>query len=276
LTNEAGDVLALWASFSYSEGAALKQFDWGIPIELVQQYLKQWRCCKQFNVRSLEVEWAALSLSQARQLGLGDDWLRKFQNTDRKRQVLAVSRLVAGSDASRQLKEGDLLVAVNGDLVRSFRDVELKSQTETVALTIVRGGQQMDLELATQKLGVMGTVRVIQWAGAMIQNPHRALAAQRGIEPDSVYVSFVWWGSPASRYGLGAVYRIVEFEGDRIANLDDFKRAIRNNSKKTFIQLKVLDLIDRESVITLKPDQHYWPSREIWLENGEWNSQLMK
>ncbi len=275
LTNEAGDVLALWASFSYGEGAELKQYDWGIPIELIQQYLEQWQCCKQFSVRSLEVEWAALSLSQARQLGLGNDWLRKFQNTDRKRQVLAVSRLVAGSDASRQFKEGDLLVAINGNIVRSFRDVELKSQTQTVKVTIVRGGQEIDLELATQELGGIGTARAIQWAGAMIQNPHRALAAQRGIKPESVYVSFVWWGSPASRYGLGAVYRIVEFEGERITNLDDFKLAIRKNASKTFIQLKVLDLIDRESVITLKPDQHYWPSREIWQQDGEWNSRLI-
>ena len=41
---------------------------------------------------------------------------------------------------------------------------------------------------------------------------------------------------------------------------------------KTYIQLKVLDLINREAVITLKQDHVYWPTREVFWDGDDWMS----
>ncbi|MCW8956016.1 MAG: S1 family peptidase, partial [Gammaproteobacteria bacterium] len=275
LADDDAKVLAIWASFSYGSGNELKQFEWGIPIELVQELLEQWRCCKQFKLRSLEVELATLSFVQARQLGLTDHWFERFQDTDQKRQVLAISRLVADSDASHKLQEGDLLVAIDGVMVRTFRDVEKLSQKDQPELTIIRAGEQKTLVVATRDLNVKGTSRIVQWAGALIQDPHRAVSAQRGAKTESVYVSFVWWGSPASRYELSAINRIIEFEGQPVASLNDFIALATTHKNKKFIQLKVLDLLERESVITLKPNQHYWPTREVYFDGEQWQSRLL-
>ncbi|TNF37995.1 MAG: hypothetical protein EP315_01810, partial [Gammaproteobacteria bacterium] len=272
LTNREGDVVATWSSFSFGEGAEHKQFEWGVPIEMVQELLEQWRCCKTFKIYSLDVELAALSIAQARKLGMSHEWLEQFHNTDGKRQVLAVSRRVAGSDAHQKLQEGDLLVKVNDELVRTFRDVERNSQQDQVRLTIVRSGQEMELEVKTALLAGRGTDRIIRWNGALLQNPHRALAAQRGIKPQGVYISFVWWGSPASRYRLSALYRITEIDGEIVNNLDEFVQKAKQKQGKTFIQLKVLDLIDREAVITLKQDHLYWPTREVYWDGEDWMS----
>ncbi|HEY9051728.1 MAG TPA: trypsin-like peptidase domain-containing protein [Gammaproteobacteria bacterium] len=275
LTDKAGNVVAIWSSFSYGEGNEHKQFEWGVPIEMVQELLEQWQCCKSFRIHSLEVELATLSIAQARKLGMSNDWLEKFQDADDRRQLLAVSRRVAGSDAHYKLQEGDLLVKVNGKLVRTFRDVERNSQQEEVKLTIVRSGTEMEVDVKTALLDGRGTDRIVRWNGALLQNPHRALAAQRGIRPDGVYISFVWWGSPASRYRLSALYRITEIDGEKVNNLDEFIKLAKLKQSKTYLQVKVLDLIDREAVITLKQDHVYWPTQEIFWDGDGWMNRAL-
>jgi len=86
--------------------------------------------------RSLEVQLSALSISQARKFGLSDDWTERFQNSKGKRQVLVISRRVAGSDAENKLREGDLMLAIDGQLVRNYRDVEKAAQKEKLMLTV--------------------------------------------------------------------------------------------------------------------------------------------
>jgi S1-C subfamily serine protease len=272
LTDKRGDVLALWSSFSFGDGKEFKQFEWGVPIDLVEDLVSQWECCRSFRIYSLETELATLSIAQASKLGMPDSWLERFQDADGHRQVLAVSRRVAGSDAFDKLQEGDLLVAVAGELVRTFRDVEKRSQQGEVQLTLLRAGEEINLSVKTRELDGTGTNHIVQWAGALVQNPHRPLAVQRGIEPQGVYVSFVWWGSPASRYRLSAVSRITELDGVPIKDLDHFIERVKSSADRESITLKVVDLIDRESLLTLKQDNRYWPAREVLRDNGAWQS----
>jgi len=272
LVDKQGNVVALWSSFSYGSDDEYQQAEWGVPIVLAQELLEQWKCCKQFKIKSLEVELTTLSIAQARKLGLSDDWLEEFQNEKSKRQVLAVSRRVGGSDAFEKLQEGDLLVAIDNKNMNTFLDVERASQKNKVSVTIIRDGKELSVDVKTADLSNYGTEKVVQWAGALIQNPHRALAAQRGINPEGVYISSIWRGSPASRYNLGAVIRITEFENNKIADLDDFLKLANKYKDKQFIQLKVMDLIDRESVITLKQNLRYWPTREVYWDGQDWGS----
>lgn len=261
LTDEEGRVMAIWSSFAYDSGKSLKQYEWGVPIEIVEEMLQQWHCCKKFSIHSLEVELATLSIAQARKLGLSDAWTDKFQTADAKRQVLSVSRRVAGSDAALQLQEGDLLLAVDGTLVRNYRDVEKLSQKDSVMLSINRLGQEMQVSVKTKALDGSRDESVMLWAGAIIQTPHRELSLQRGIESRGVYVSYVLHGSPANRSNLNATLRIVEINGEVIDNIQHFEQLAEKYQGDKFIQLKVLDLINRESVISLKQNTYYWPSR---------------
>jgi S1-C subfamily serine protease len=275
LANKKGHVMALWSSFSYGDGNEFKQFEWGVPIELVEELLQQWRCCKAFKFKSLDVELSTLTIAQARKLGLSDAWMETLQNTDGKRQVLAISRRVAGTDAHQKLKEGDLLLAIDGKTVYNFRDVERSTQKDKVELSIIRATKEIQVSVYTSDLSGQGTEHAVQWAGALIQNPHRAIAAQRGIAPEGVYVTSAWRGSPASRYGLSAMLRIMEVENEKIINLDDFIKVIKKYQRKEYIRIKAKDLIDREGIITLKQDLHYWPTREIYRENGKWSSRQL-
>ncbi len=272
LSDEDGRVLALWASFAYGSGDSLKQYEWGISADIVVDLLEQWDCCKKFKIRSLEVELANLSIAQSRKLGLSNHWIDRFQTDSAKRQVLAVSRRVGGSDAHELLQEGDLILAIDDEIVRNYRDVEKATQKAEVKLSINRLGKELEINIKTKLMDGSGTKKVIQWAGALIQTPHRELSLQRGIKPQGVYVSYVFRGSPANRSNLSSLLRIVEINGEVVENLEHFQRLTQKYKSDKFVQLKVLDLINRESVISVRQNTYYWPDREIVRIDGDWMS----
>jgi len=271
LSNEDGEALAVWLSFAYGSGNKIKQYEWGVPSEIVMELLEQWDCCKRFVIKSLEVELSTLSIAQARKLGLSDEWTSKLQTGDARRQVIVVSRRVAGSDAEIKLQEGDLILAIDNEIVRNYRDVEKYTTKDEVSLTISRLGKETKIAVNTQSLDGSGIKKVVQWAGALIQEPYREISLQRGIKPQGVYVSYLYHGSPANRSSLSTMLRIVEFQGETVENLEDFILLTKKYEKEKFIQLKVLDLINRESVISLKQNTYYWPTVEIVKTNSEWS-----
>jgi len=136
----------------------------------------------------------------------------------------------------------------------------------------VTTGKEISVNVKTKELANFGVNEAVLWSGALIQNSYRELSLQRGIKPEGVYVSYVYSGSPSNRSGLGALLRIVEFNGEKVEDLDNFKELIERYKDEKFIQLKVLDLINRESVISLRQNNYYWPSRIIERKDGKWSS----
>jgi S1-C subfamily serine protease len=113
--------------------------------------------------------------------------------------------------------------------------------------------------------------RVLIWAGATLQAPHRAMAAQRGIAPYGVFVSFFFYGSPATHYGLYAGRRIVEVDGQPTPDLDAFIKVVRGKSDRASLRLTTISWNGQTDVITLKLDKHYWPAYELDRQSdGTW------
>jgi S1-C subfamily serine protease len=270
LSDEAGRVRALWASFSYGQGKRFTQFNSGIPIALVAELLAQWRCCQSLEVHSLEVELVPLPLAKARKLGLPEAWAERIQQNGQRRQVLFVGRRVSGAPSELLLQEGDLLVAVEGQRVHDFLEVERLSNRPAVEVTVIRSGQELTFRVPTVHYAGRGTEYLVQWAGALLQRPHRAVAAQRGVAPKGAFVSYVWPGSPASRYQLSPLSRIIGIDDQPVPDLDTFLRLSAARQAQDSLRLRVVNLLGREEVITLKPDNRYWPTREIRWQGDEW------
>jgi S1-C subfamily serine protease len=270
LADAEGRVRALWSSFSFGRRKNFTQFNAGMAIDLVDDLVKQWRCCQRLGVHSLEVELVLLPLSKARTMGLPDSWAERIQHNGLRRQVLMVGRLVAGSPAAALLREGDLLVAIDGNRVHDFREVERLSEKSEVEVTVIRKGQELSFMVETMAYRGRGTDHVVLWAGALLQKPYRSVAAQLGVEPQGAFVSAVSSGSPASRYRLPGLSRIIAVDDQPIESLDEFVRQVSARGNSDSLRLKVINLLGRESVVTLKPDNRYWPMREIRWQDGQW------
>ena len=262
LADRIGRVRGLWASFAYENGRELAQEMRGIDASLVADTLAL--LGSGAPLRSLEAQFSVLPLSAARALGLDDAWITRLQLArPASRQVLSVSRLVAGSDAASVLQTGDLVLAVDGLPVTQFHDVEAAvAGKAAVQVTVWRGSGQQVLPVRTAALSGEDIGRVVFWAGATLQDPHRAVA-ERGVEPTGVYVSYYSFGSPAARYGLAPGRRIVEVDGHATPDLDAFLREVAGRADRSSLRIKTLAWNGAVDMITLKLDRHYFPAWEL-------------
>ena len=93
-------------------------------------------------------------------------------------------------------------------------------------VTVWRGQGEQTVEVPTAELSGTDLARVVEWAGATLQAPHRSMSTQRAIPPRGVYVAYFAYGSPATRYGLFPGRRITEVDGTPTPDLDTFLKAV--------------------------------------------------
>jgi S1-C subfamily serine protease len=268
LAGPGGIVRALWSSFAAENNRELVQLNRGIPADLVTEAVDAARSGD--PLYSLEAELSVVPLASARQLGVPDAWLRRLEAHSPRGQILSVARVVAGSPAVGVLREGDLLLAIDGKPVNRFREVERAAQAPQVNLTVVRDGTEQTLTLTTAPLRGTDIDRLLVWAGAVLHKPHRAMAQQRGIAPDGVFVAYFAYGSPATRYRLFAGRRIVEVDGRPTPDLDAFIDAVHGHADRDALRLRTITWNGSTEVITLKLDKHYWPTYELVRSPAGW------
>jgi S1-C subfamily serine protease len=271
LADKKGRVSAFWASFSTGSGKSMEAFFAGIPIDAVRKIVEPLQADRAVGWRSLGAGLEPLTLADARNRGLTDEWARRLEKHDPSgRHVLAVMRLTAGTPASELLRPGDLLLAVSGEPITRMHDFELASMNDSVSLRVLRGGREIDLVVPTEPLDGHGTTRALLWAGTLLQAPPRALASQLFLPRTGVYVSRFWYGSPANRYGLQATRRILAVDGHPTPDLDAFISVVKGMPNHGSVRLKLVDLDGRVEVLTLKLDTDFWPTYELVQTESGW------
>ncbi|MDH4165425.1 MAG: PDZ domain-containing protein [Gammaproteobacteria bacterium] len=270
ISGKDGRVRALWSSFATEGARDTVQVNRGMPAAVVLEAVAAARDGK--PLYSLEAEFEALPIAAARKLGLPAGWVDRLERRNAAhRQVLAVSRVAAGSGAARVLREGDLLLAVNGVTVNRFREVEEATQSPRVQVTLLRDGAEQVVDVDTAALRGEDIDRLLLWAGAVLHAPHRAMTIQRSIPPEGVFVAYFAYGSPSTRYGLFAGRRIVEVDGRSTPDLDAFIAAVRGRADRSSVRLKTVTWNGSTGVTTLKLDQNYWPAYDLRRNpGGEW------
>ena len=268
LSDRKGRVHAYWASFS--AGVPPRSYFAAIGVERIEEILKPLREGRPVGWRTLGAEFHPINLADARSRGLSEASARRLEAHDSRRRVLAISRVTAGMPSAEILKPGDLLLAVDGEPIATFEEVERAGQQDEVRLTLLRDGEETTVTVPTTAVDGRGTDRVLFWAGAVLQAPHSAINEQGGIEPEGVFVAWFWYGSPANRYGLSASRLIVAAEGRDVADLDGFLAAVAGRPDRSSVRLRTVSLDGKTEVMTLKLDLEFWPTTELRRNEKGW------
>jgi S1-C subfamily serine protease len=270
-----GRVLGMWASFAYQTGRELTQINMGMQSDLIVDMLDHLRANQE--MRSIEVEWQQMPLATARKVSLPDSWVQRYEaHNPERREVLSVSSAVAGSPAAEFFQPGDILLSLDGALANTFREVEQDAQKPSVDVTVFRDGKEVTGKVSTVALDGLSLKGVVLWGGALLQDPHRELAVQRGVASGGVYVSYFNFGSPASRSGLYAGRRIVAVDGEPTPDLKTFIEVAKRVDPEQSVRLNTMTWNDVPEVITLKLDPEYWPSYELRREGYSWRRYALK
>jgi S1-C subfamily serine protease len=272
-----GRVVALWASYTPSQGQNSEPFLAGIPIGHVIPIVDALRRDEPVNWRSLGAEFQPLSLAEARHRGLDETLAAAFEAKPRNEQrVLSVVRIAADSPAVGRLREGDLLLSVDGQTLTRFEALEAAAQADQLEVRVLREGREKIVQLPTEALSGRGTERALLFAGALLQEPHRALSMQWGLPKSGVYVTRYWFGSPADRYGLRGNLRIEAVDGQPTPDLDNFLAVILGIDDRAAVRLQTRGLDGRRDVTTLKLDPEYWPTTRLSLGPAGWGRERLE
>jgi S1-C subfamily serine protease len=269
IANRKGRVAATWSSFGVQTSGDSSQVNRGISSDVVKHFVQTVRDGRPFY--SLEAEFVYSPLFAARKMGVDEEWIARLEeNNPLRRRALSITRIVAGTDAASRLRNGDMVMAIDGEVVTSYRELEEAVQKPEVMVTVWRNDSVLEIPVRTAVLNGRGIDRAISWAGALLQDPHRAMAAQRGVEPYGVYVAYFNYGSPATRYGLWAGRRVVEVNETPTRDLQAFIDAVKDLGHRDSVRLKTVTWNNTVEVITLKLDTQYWPAYEIRRTEEGW------
>lgn len=269
LVNKANEVTALWSMFEESNGNEVSTILAGIPAEYVAELIALNESKK--PIYSSELNLTKIAPVDALQMGLPEEWLTKLaQQNPQTDKLLAVYNVAESSKSAQLFKRGDILLTINSTPVSSFRQVELLSQSPEVAVTYFSEGKVHSKTLTTTLLNGQDIEQVFYWSGLYLHSPHRAAQQQGNVGDDGVYVASYSYGSPATRYGLFAMQRIVEIDGQPINTTNDFVKAVKGKEHQASVLIKTLDFRNNSRVITLRIDNNYWPFFEIKYQDGQW------
>ena len=270
-----GKVICLWLSFSYQDEMGRKEVFRGLSVNVVRDVISTLREGEEPRVTVLPVQILTYPLSKARSgMGLPDEWARKLEQCHHdRRQVLAVKRCTANTDAAEKLENGDIILSIDNKVIsRDFEIEEACRRKSNIEMVVFRNHEELNLSVQTTDLPTIGTERVIIWSGMVIQSPHYSVVSIGYIpeEGGGVYCSRWCYGSPAHKYGLRATIWVVEVNGQPTPTLDSFLQVVETLKSGEFVRLKTRDLSTKVKVFTLKTDYHYWPSVEIRRVGRQW------
>jgi periplasmic serine protease, Do/DeqQ family len=144
-----------------------------------------------------------------------------------------VSQVMQGSAADNAgIKAGDIIVSINGNPVRSFGEVRAKIATmgagKVVKLGLIRDGKEQEVSVTLKQADKQqATASELHPAlkGATLAN------TEKGRQPAGVEVSDVQPKTPAASIGLRKGDVIVGVNRQRINNLDELGKLMKNNQE---------------------------------------------
>ncbi|ANB12470.1 Nma111p [Sugiyamaella lignohabitans] len=274
LADEDGTIRALWMSFlgdSTGNGRD-RQYRLALDITLMRSVIDQLRAGERPNPRVLDVEVNAIQVVNSRIRGVGEEWIRKVEESNNERHqlfnVIRVAQSAAGS-----LREGDILLAINGKLVTRVLDLNAAQDADEVEVTLVRNRKEMTVTVPTIATDDLATDRVLSWCGINLHKPHHAVVQQLKKSPSDVYVVYSEPGSPANQYGISSTYFITDVNGEPTPNLDRFLEVVSKIPDNTYVKLRIVTFDNLPCACSIKTNYHYFPTSErVRNAAGKWES----
>jgi len=216
----------------------------------------------------LSVEFTAIQMSQVRIMGVSEEWIQKVaeDNSSRHQLFMVRKRTFERGEADGALLEGDVILTLNGKIITRVDELDVMYDRDVLDAVIVRDCVEMNLKLPTVSADDLETDRAISFCGAILHRPHHAVRQQISKLHSEVYISARTRGSPAYQYGLAPTNFVTHVNGKATPDLESFLEAVIGIPDNTYFRLKVVTFDDVPWVITMKKNDHYFPTTE-WIKD---------
>jgi len=264
LVSEDGTVQALWLTYLGERNTHNKDVEYhlGLATPILLPALEQVQAGVQPKLRILNVETSTTQMSQARVMGLSEEWIHRVETEDPERHQLFMVRKI-DSGHNDGLREGDLILTLDGQLVTRVSNFDVMYDREHLDAVVLRKREEISLKVSTAATEEMETDRAVIFCGAVLHSPHQAVRQQISKVHSLVYISARIHGSPASMYGLAPTNFITAVNGVSTPDLSSFVREVNRIPDNTYFRLKVITFDNVPWVATMKKNEHYFPTMEF-------------
>lgn len=233
LVGEDGTVQALWLTYLGERNpVSQKDTDYhlGLATPTLLPVIQKIQRGEIPKLRMLSVEFNAIQMSQARIMGVSEEWIKKVTEDNSARHQLFMVRKRTFEQASEgevgALLEGDLVLSLNGKIITRVSELDVMYDHEYLDAIIVRDCVEMNVRLPTVSADDLETDRAINFCGAVLHKPHHAVRQQISKLHSEVYVSARSRGSPAYQYGLAPTNFVTHVNGKETRDLKSFLKAV--------------------------------------------------
>jgi sporulation protein YlmC with PRC-barrel domain len=146
------------------------------------------------KLRILNMESYVVQMSQARIMGVSEEWIEKVAMANPARHQLFMVRKVdcpppEFDSAADSFQEGDIILTLNGQLITRVSELDIMYEEEVLEALIVRNGEEMTIKVPTVSTEDLETDRAVVFCGAVLQKPHHAVRQQISKLHSEIYVS---------------------------------------------------------------------------------------
>ncbi|EEH50253.2 Pro-apoptotic serine protease [Paracoccidioides brasiliensis Pb18] len=269
LIGEDGVVQALWLNYlgeRTTNSHKDVEYHLGLATPSVLPIIKQIQDGTIPKLRIMDMETYVIQMSQARIMGVSEEWIEKVAIANPARHELFMVRKVDCasplSKDKRQLREADIILTLNDKLITRVSEFDIMYHHKTLDALIVRNGKEMRIKIMTVPTEDLETDRALIFCGAVLQKPHHAVRQQISKLHSEVYVSARSRGSPAYQYGLSPTNFITAVNGVKTPDLDSFIKEVNTIPNNTYFRIRAVTFDNVPWVITMKKNDHYFPMSE--------------
>ncbi|KAI8953668.1 Pro-apoptotic serine protease NMA111 [Xylaria longipes] len=271
LVDGAGTVQALWLTYlgERVHGSRDEEYHLGLATPTLLPVLSQIQQEQIPKLRMLSMEFRAIAMSQARIMGVSEEWIEKISEVNKHSHhlFLVSKRTFERGNHPSVLLEGDVILTLNGKMITRVTELDIMYSNEVLDAVIVRESQEMHLQVPTVPADDVETDQAISFCGAILHVPHLAVRQQISKLHSEVYVSARSRGSPAYQYGLAPTNFITHVNGKPTPDLKMFLEAVIKIPDNTYFRIRAMTFDNVPWVVTMKKNEHYFPTME-WIKDG--------
>ncbi|CAK1367478.1 unnamed protein product [Cercospora beticola] len=276
LISEDGTVQALWLTYlGERTGHSGKDIEYhlGFSTPGLLPVIDEVRTGKNPQLNILNLETQTIQMSQARIMGVPEEWIDRVEREDPERHQLFMVRKVDADESTKpgesSLLEGDIILTLNDKLITRVTNMDLMYTNPSLNALIIRKQQQLSLTIPTVPTQELETHHILVFCGAVLHRPHHAVRQQISKIHSDIYVSARFRGSPSYAYGLAPTNFILAVNATPVNTLPELLQEVNKIPDNTYFRLKVMTFDNVPWVATMKKNEHYFPTMEFVKDPNE-------
>ncbi len=223
-----GTVRALWLTFPGEKtDKGISKPHHGLSTAILLPVITQIREGAYPKLRVLPAEFRPITLSDARLMGVTEEWIEKAAEANQhQHRLFKVERSYGMGEKERALLEGDVLLTLDKQLITKLSELDVMYSREMLEALVVRGRKELQIAPATLAANDVDTDRIVRFCGATIHQPDHSIRQERTKMYSEVYISYYTYGSPAQQYKLFPPSFITHVNGEPTPDLTSFLAAV--------------------------------------------------